>query len=166
MCQANRQAFPCDDIDPAQHLNIINTAEAAVAKTNEAYVNSNINTQLRLVYVHYTPYDDRGDTCGSVLGSFRRNGDGIMDEVHTQRNTWGADFVALLTSTAAGTCGGIAYLGPWSSLMFSVTKWPYAVGGTVSFISIDSLSICLYSNSCHIIHLYSNTITHSLLTSL
>lgn len=131
MCESNNQAFPCDDIDPAQHLNIIHTAEEAVARTNEAYINSNINTQLRLVYVHYTDYDDRSDTCSSVLGSFRQNGDGKMDEVHEMRNTWGADFAALLTSTRAGTCGGVAYLGPWNSLMFSVSKQRYAVGGTV-----------------------------------
>lgn len=130
MCQANNQAFPCDDINPAQHLNIIHTAEEAVAKTNEAYINSNIYTQLRLVYVHYTPYDDRSDTCLSVLRSVTGNGDGIMDEVHEMRNTWGADFVALLTSTSAGSCGGIAYVGPYNSYQFSVTKARYAVGGT------------------------------------
>ena len=132
MCQANNQAYPCDDINPAQHLAIINVAEQAVARTNEAYINSNIDTQLRLVYVHYTPYDDRSDSCGSVLGAVRKNGDGLMDEVHGLRNTWGADFVALLTSTSAGTCGGIAYVGPYNAYMFSVTKWRYAVGGTVS----------------------------------
>ena len=139
MCQANNQNFPCDDIDPAQHLNIIHTAEEAVAKTNEAYINSNIDTQLRLVYVHYTPYDDRFDSCGSVLSAVRKNGDGVMDEVHGMRNTWGADFVALLTSTAAGSCGGIAYVGPYNSYQFSVTKARYAVGGTFAHELVSML---------------------------
>lgn len=85
MCENNNQAYPCDDINPTQHLGIIHVAEEAVARTNQAYINSNINTQLRLVYVHYTPYDDRSDSCGSVLGAVRKNGDGVMDEVHDLR---------------------------------------------------------------------------------
>ena len=133
MCQSNSQSYPCDDIAPSQHLAMINKAEEAVAQTNQAYINSGINTQLRLVYVHYADYDDRSDSCGSVLRAVTYT-DGLMDEVHELRDTWGADFVALLTSTAAGTCGGVAWLGPYSTHMFSVTKWPYAAGGTVSLL--------------------------------
>jgi len=137
MCQANNQAYPCDDINPAQHLNIIHTAEESVARTNEAYINSGINTQLRLVYVHYTSaIDDRSWSCSSILGAFRNNNDGVMDEVHQKRDEWGADFVALLTSTSVSGCGGIAYLGPWNSYMFSVTLARYAVGGTVSLYTV------------------------------
>ena len=134
MCQSNSQSYPCDDIAPSQHLAMINKAEEAVAQTNQAYINSGINTQLRLVYVHYADYDDRSDSCGSVLRAVTYTNDGLMDEVHELRTTWGADFVALLTSTAAGTCGGVAWLGPYSTHMFSVTKWPYAAGGTVSLL--------------------------------
>ena len=135
LCQSNKQSYPCDDIDPAQHLNIIHTAEEAVANTNEAYINSGIETQLRLVYVHYTSgINDSSHTCGSIIGAFQRNGDGLMDEVHDKRNEWGADFLALLPSSAVSGCGGVAYLGPYQAYMYSVTLAPYARGGTFGYV--------------------------------
>ena len=137
MCQqngisvGNGDCDAYDDIDPANHINILNLADEAVQWTNVAYTNSQIEFQLRLVHVHYTPdVEDFLYDCGGILGKFRGLSDGVMDEVHGVRDTWGADVVALLTSSRVSGCGGIACVGPSNSFMFSVTLAPYAVGGT------------------------------------
>ena len=49
-----------------------------------------------------------------------------MDDVHTKRNTYGADIVALLIHDDA-YCG-LAHLGPGVDKMFSITKWSCATG--------------------------------------
>jgi len=109
--------------DPDNHINILNECESAVRQTNEAYVNSDIMSQLRLVYVHFTPdYNDGGKGCSEGLGHLRISDDGEMDEVHDLRDDWGADIVAMLSSSYVAGCGGIGYLGPRANIMFTLTK--------------------------------------------
>lgn len=49
-----------------------------------------------------------------------------MNEAHTLRDEYGADLVALIIDDPQ-YCG-IAYLGPRTDLMFSVTGWNCATG--------------------------------------
>lgn len=65
-----------------------------------------------------------------------------MDEVHDKRSEWGADFVALLTSSKVSGCGGIAFLGPSKSVMFSVTLQSY-LPAVVSSITLRSAFLLL-----------------------
>ncbi|KAL7539111.1 hypothetical protein ACHAXR_009034, partial [Thalassiosira sp. AJA248-18] len=126
--------------DPTNNVNIIDVATASVAWTNQAYKKSGIETQLRLVHTYRTPnYDDTSSgpgkgQCGAMLDDFTFKNDNHMDEVHTKRESWGADMLVLLTSHVGG-CGGIAWVGhvgsySYSHLMFSVTKQRFSIGGT------------------------------------
>ncbi len=83
--------------------------DLAIAKTNLAFQNSQINTQLRLVHaveVDYTASSDMSDD----LSRIRTLDDGSMDAVHTLRDIYRADLVHLIVERASvGLCGK-AYL--------------------------------------------------------
>ena len=78
----------------------------AVAETNQAYVNSGMNTRLNLVKSVMTNYTESGNMT-TDLGRLRNTGDGYMDELHALRNTYGADLVSLIENDPQ-YCG-IAY---------------------------------------------------------
>ena len=65
---------------------------------------------------------------------------GIIDEIQGKRNEWGADIVALLTSDAVSGCGGVAYVGPSNSYMYSVTLQRY--GAAVFAHEVGKLYFC------------------------
>jgi hypothetical protein len=94
----------------------------AVAAANQAYLNSKINMQLRLVYAAEVPYTETGNmtrTLYDLQGMY----DGKMDVVHQWRDTYGADQVALVTadSTYCGLGYQMNYLASWfESYAFSV----------------------------------------------
>jgi len=87
-------------------LNLINSA---ISQTNTTYANSQIAQRLRLVYAAEVSYTESG--IDTDLTRLRNNGDGYMDIVHTWRNTYGADEVALIVEYGSSYpyCG-IAYL--------------------------------------------------------
>ena len=69
--------------------------DLAIANSNSAYNNSLIGTQLNLVYAQEIAYDEVG-TYGDHLDRLTNPADGSMDAVHTLRDQFGADMVALL----------------------------------------------------------------------
>jgi hypothetical protein len=87
-------------------LSLINNA---IIQTNATYAGSQINQRLRLVHTAEVSYVESGDI-GTDLTRVRAV-DGYMDVVHTWRNTYGADEVALIVEYPSGYlyCG-IAYL--------------------------------------------------------
>jgi hypothetical protein len=95
-----------------------------VAETNQAYVNSRIQTRLRLVHAAQVDYTESGNS-GTDLSRLRATADGFMDNVHALRDTHGADMVKLIVANGGGACG-VAYLmsgvNPgFASSAFSVT---------------------------------------------
>ena len=78
----------------------------AVAMANQAYINSKIDMQINLVGMAETNYVETGNMSTS-LTDLTGTSDGKMDEVHTLRNQYGADQVALI-SADTNYCG-IAY---------------------------------------------------------
>jgi hypothetical protein len=96
----------------------------AVIATNQAYLDSQADLQLNVVHVAEVSYTETGDM-GVTLSRLRTNNDSYMDEVHTWRDSYGADLVAMI-SMDTNYCG-IAYVmssdssgfAPWA---FSVTK--------------------------------------------
>ena len=101
----------------------------------------------------------------SILLSFQYSG--IIDEIQGKRNEWGADIVALLTSGAVSGCGGIAYVGPSNSYMYSVTLQRY--GAAVFAHEVGKLYFCfVIVFTCMCIHVvfishvayYSLTLSH------
>ena len=103
-------------------------AEAAVAVANHAYLMSGVSTRLRVVDLGPSgPFTN--DAGSGVVASLRSPDDGILDEVHPERDALGADLVALITGDHPSYCG-VAYLisGEDPSAGFSVTVWDCAVG--------------------------------------
>ncbi|MGA8514403.1 MAG: reprolysin-like metallopeptidase, partial [Burkholderiaceae bacterium] len=96
-----------------------------VDSANQAYSNSQIAMQLRLVHTAEISYAESG-AIDADLTRLRSTTDGIMDQVHQLRDQHNADLVALIVDDGGGFCG-IAYVmanGPragFASSAFSVT---------------------------------------------
>jgi peptidyl-Asp metalloendopeptidase len=97
----------------------------AVDSANQAYSNSQIAMQLRLVHTAEVAYQESGNM-DIDLPRLRNTTDGIMDQVHQLRDQHKADLVALIVDNGGNSCG-IAYVmanGPragFASSAFSVT---------------------------------------------
>jgi len=82
--------------------------DLSIMDTNQAYSNSHINTQLRLVHtVEVLDYNEASNMFGD-LENLTFKDDGKMDEIHVLRDQYAADFVALLVVNF-DLCG-IAYI--------------------------------------------------------
>lgn len=79
-----------------------------LAQINQSFTTSGINTQLRWVAPQRINFNEAGRTMVSTLQQLQTNGDRIIDEVHTLRNTHRADLVAMIT-TQTEFCG-VGYL--------------------------------------------------------
>jgi len=96
-----------------------------VDSANQAYSNSQIAMQLRLVRMAEVTYTESG-IMNTDLTRLRNTADGILDQVHQLRDQHKADLVALIVDNGGNSCG-IAYVmanGPsasFASYAFSVT---------------------------------------------
>ena len=75
----------------------------AVAAANQAYINSQVNINLNLVYVGLVDYVEPNALLTS-LSRLQGKTDGFMDSVHGLRDQYGADLVALV-DTDSDACG-------------------------------------------------------------
>ncbi|MGD8753931.1 MAG: zinc-dependent metalloprotease family protein, partial [Anaerolineales bacterium] len=110
---------------------IQNTINLAVAETNVSYANSNINTSLNLVHMEEVAYSETGDVC-SDRTRLRNPSDGHIDNVHTLRDTYNADMVALIIENDVNYCG-CAYImdsvsTAFENYAFQATKRTCATG--------------------------------------
>jgi len=109
----------------------INTLiDQAVELTNESYSNSWVNQRLRLVYRGEVDYAETGNA-DTDLARLQNPSDGYMDEVHTLRDIYGADDVALIVNTL--DYAGMGYLmtslsNSFQSSAFFVVRRDQAVG--------------------------------------
>ena len=107
-----------------------------VDSANQAYSNSQIAMQLRLVHTAEVAYTESG-AIDADLTRLRSTTDGIMDQVHPLRDQHKADLVALIVDNGGGFCG-IAYVmtnGPragFASSAFSVTARDCLVNNTLA----------------------------------
>lgn len=110
---------------------ILSLIELAVAETNQAYLNSQVDASLRLVHAYETPYTNDAAGFSTALSRLSNPGDGYMDEAHDLRDLYGADMVSLIIDNAQ-YCG-IAYLmgtlsAGFESSAFSVVEDSCATG--------------------------------------
>lgn len=102
----------------------------SVYRTNLSYENSNISQRLRIVHHEQINYAETG-IAQTDLTALRNPADGIIDNVHTLRNTHGADVVVLITETL-DFCGLGYFMDPisstFSSYAFTVVKRDCAAG--------------------------------------
>lgn len=111
-------------------------ATTAITLANNSYTNSGISQTLRLVGTVNANYSesvscavfDSNETC--FLNRLSGTSDGYMDEIHTLRNTYGADMVALIYES--GDYCGMGYMGPGEYYAFSVTNRS-CIAGNYSF---------------------------------
>ncbi|MCB0036210.1 MAG: hypothetical protein KDE51_19400, partial [Anaerolineales bacterium] len=89
--------------------------ELAVAESNIAYANSGADQRVTLVHMYESTDDEQASMCGSTgdcndgdLALLRASGDGYIDEIHTLRNEYHADFVVLIKNS--DTFCGLGYL--------------------------------------------------------
>lgn len=104
---------------------IKNLINLGISETNTAYSNSGVIPRLRLVYSGEVSYTESGNL-QTDRDRLQNPSDGHMDNVHSLRNTYGADLVKLVVSTSAGGACGIAFLmcgsnPSFESSAFSVT---------------------------------------------
>jgi hypothetical protein len=108
----------------------------AVDSANQAYSNSQIAMQLRLVHTAEVAYTESG-ALDTDLTRLRSTTDGFMDQVHQLRDQHQADLVALIVDNGGASCG-IAYVmtnGPrasFASSAFSVTARDCIVNDTLA----------------------------------
>ena len=88
--------------------------QLAVDTTNITYTNSEIPARMVLVFRGETGYGESGDM-ETDRDRLQDPGDGHMDNVHGERNIFGADFVSLFVSDAGYSGCGIAYCLPGGS---------------------------------------------------
>jgi len=122
----------------------------AITETNAAYIESGVDTQLRLVHTHETSYvEDRGFS--QALYDLQGQSDAYLTEAHNLRSMHKADLVALIINDPQ-YCG-IAYMGPSFSYMFSVTSHS-CMTGYYSFGhgAYPTLLSCPYIMKSHLIY--------------
>ncbi|HVR40961.1 MAG TPA: FG-GAP-like repeat-containing protein [Thermoanaerobaculia bacterium] len=106
-------------------------ATSSITASNTAYANSGVTSRLRLAGTLETSYDDTTASFGTTLSRLATQGDGYMDEVHTYRDTVGADAVSLLVLNPTDAFCGIGYLmvtpSTFASSAFNVVLYSCAV---------------------------------------
>lgn len=99
--------------------------DAAIAQANTALANSLSQTELRLVHATEIAYTESSNMQTNLV-RLQQTSDGYMDSVHTLRNQYGADVVALLTGrTDTGGYAGMGYL--MSSVSSGFAPWAFSV---------------------------------------
>lgn len=95
----------------------------ALGIANAIFVNSQVNTQYRLVLMKKVDYNETNDF-GVDLDRLATDRDGLMDEVHGLRNQYGADMVVMATRDGGGGLARHLALAP--ELGFAVFEQEYA----------------------------------------
>ena len=94
----------------------------AVDQNNRIYDNSQIDARMRLVYRGLISYNESG-TDDEHLDRLINPFDGIMDDAHSLRDEYGADFVTLLVdddqTTGRGHCAVNQFMA------FTLVNWTY-----------------------------------------
>ncbi|MDH4252464.1 MAG: zinc-dependent metalloprotease [Nitrospira sp.] len=108
----------------------------SVDLANQAYKNSQIAMQLRLVRAAEVAYAETGNM-STDLTRLQRTNDGFLDQVHQLRNQYKADLVAMIVDNGGPYCG-IAYVmanGPrasFASYAFSLTDRDCVANNTLT----------------------------------
>lgn len=101
---------------------------SSIDEANIAFQNSSVSTEFRLVYSTEISYTESGSSA-TDLDRLQNTSDGHMDELHSLRDTYGADMVALYFDMPS-TCGRAYRMttlsSSFASYAFSVIHWDCA----------------------------------------
>lgn len=108
--------------------NIASRIQLAVDETNQSYVNSGVNITLSRVHTAQVTYNESGRSFSQHVNALKSTTDGLMDNVHTLRNTYAADVVLLVVNDSEA-CGIAATINATSSSNgFAVAHWSCITG--------------------------------------
>ena len=99
--------------------NITSKIQLAVDETNQSYVNSGISINMVRVHTAQVTYNESGRSFSQHVAALRSTTDGIMDNVHTLRNTYAADVVVLVVNDTEA-CGIASSIGSTATTAFAV----------------------------------------------
>ncbi|HEX6041463.1 M12 family metallo-peptidase [Longimicrobium sp.] len=107
--------------------NIASKIQLAVDETNQSYVNSGININMVRVHTAQVTYNESGRSFSQHVAALRSTTDGVMDNVHTLRNTYAADVVLLVVNDSEA-CGIASSIGSTATSAFAVAHWDCITG--------------------------------------
>lgn len=102
-----------------------------ISETNTAYANSQVIQRLRLVHTAEVSYTESGNA-STDLSRLRAASDGFIDEVHSLRDTYQADLVALIVGAASGNACGVAYLMSGNNAGFAPSAFSVTIRSCIS----------------------------------
>ena len=105
--------------------NISSLIQLAVDETNQSYVNSGININMVRVHTAQVTYNESGRSFSQHVAAVRSTTDGLMDNVHTLRNTYAADVLVVNDSEA---CGIASSIGSTATSAFAVAHYSCITG--------------------------------------
>jgi len=103
----------------------------AMTETNDSYANAGITPRLRLVHIHQVTYTESG-SLETDKNRLKGTADSYMTNVHTLRDTYGADMVSLIVASG-DACGIAAAIMATASTAFQVTNRDGCMTGYYSF---------------------------------
>lgn len=103
------------------------TIQLAVDETNQSYANSGIAITMTRVFTTQVTYNEANRTFSQHVNALQSTTDGIMDEVHTLRNQYAADVVALVVNDSEA-CGQAAAIKATASSAFMVAHYSCITG--------------------------------------
>ena len=101
-----------------------------IAESNTAYQQSGVAMRVRLVHRAEVAYTEPG-SFSTTLNHLTDLGDGYLDEVHSLRDTYGADLVSfwINDTSSCGLAWMMSFLSPsFEGMGFSVVHWDCATG--------------------------------------
>ena len=101
--------------------------QLAVDETNQSYVNSGITINMVRVHSAQVTYNEANRSFSQHVTALRSTTDGIMDNVHTLRNTYAADVVALVVNDSEA-CGQAAAIKATATTAFMAAHYTCITG--------------------------------------
>ncbi|HEX8274521.1 MAG TPA: M12 family metallo-peptidase [Longimicrobiaceae bacterium] len=106
--------------------NIGSLIQLAVDETNQSYANSGISINMVKVATAQVTYNEAG-AFSTHLSRLQGTTDGYMDNVHTLRNTYGADIVVLVLNDSEA-CGQAAAIKATATSAFAIAHYSCITG--------------------------------------
>jgi hypothetical protein len=107
--------------------NISAKIQLAVDETNQSYTNSGIAINMVRVHTAQVSYNEARRSFSQHVSALRSTTDGIMDDVHTLRNTYAADVVVLVVNDSEA-CGIASSIGSTATSAFAVAHYTCITG--------------------------------------
>ena len=107
--------------------NIASKIQLAVDETNQSYLNSGVAASLVNVHTAQVSYNEARRSFSQHLSALRSTTDGIMDNVHTLRNTYAADMVVLVVNDSEA-CGQASAIGATATSAFAAAHYTCITG--------------------------------------